>query len=183
MAGGLLDPNLSYGWTNQQAAGGSNLYGNAGLGYGTNPPTAPPASAFGSAPNTGQGGGLALAGTGPFIGWGPNGPGNANAQALDNAGYAGSYSPFVGQLSATTQPVAPTLVAATRIQNPSGLAAQVNLTGTTGAVFVGPAGVGGSGTTNLTQVGAAAGTYVVPPAGILYVTTIAGVTATWMTQN
>jgi hypothetical protein len=177
MAGGLIDPNLSYAWTSQQTAGSSNLYGQAGLGYGTNAPVAAPANAFGTAPNVGAGGGNALSGTGLYN------MGNANANALFNAGYADQYPLFLGQLSTTTQPPAPTLTAATRVQNPTGLAAIVTLTGTTGNVYVGPNGVGGSGTTNLTLVGSAAGTYNVPPGGILYVTTVAGVTATWITQN
>jgi hypothetical protein len=184
MAGGLIDPNLSYAWTNQQVGSSSNLYGQAGLGYGTNAPTAAATVAFGTAPNVGQGGGLALAGTGPYIGTGPYGvSGNANAQALTNAGYADGNGTFLGQLSGTTQPAAPTLVAATRVNNPSGLAALVTLVGTTGNVYVGPVGVAGSGTTNLTLVGAAAGTYTVPPGGVIYVTTVSGVTATWITQN
>src|ERR1700722_17061725 len=177
MAGGLIDPNLSYAWTSQQAAGSTNLYGQAGLGYGTNAPVAAVPNTFGTAPNTGQGGGLALAGTGLYN------QGNANANALFNAGYADQSPLFLGQLSSTTQPPAPTLTAATRCNNPTGLAVQVTLTGTTGAVYVGPNGVGGSGTTNLTQVGSAAGTYSVPPGGVIYVTTVSGVTATWITQN
>lgn len=181
MAGNLIDPNLSYGWTNQQTATAANVYGQAGLGYGTNAPVAPTA-VFGTP--AAQGGGLALAGTGPYIGEGLGGvAGNANAQALTNAGYADQYPLFLGQLSSTTQPPVPTLVAATRIANPTGLAVQVTLVGTTGNVYVGPAGVGGSGTTNLTLVGTAAGTYTVPAGGLIYVTTVSAVTATWITQN
>lgn len=192
MAGNLIDPNLSYAWTSQQVGSSTNLYGQAGLGYGTNSPVATiitsPVLANGPAA---QGGGLALAGTGPYIGTGPFGvSGNANAQALTNQGYADTYGTFLGQLPAsnsngTAMPVAPALVAATRLQNPTGLAAQVTLVGTTGAVYVGPANQPSTntGTTGLVQVGSAAGTYTVPAGGILYVTTVSSVTATWITTN
>jgi hypothetical protein len=191
MAGNLIDPNLSYGWTNQQPASSSNLYGGGTLGYGSVAPVVGSSAAFGTAPNVGAGGGLALAGTGPYIGVGPFGvAGNANAQSLPNPGYADSFGTYLGQLPASNSngsamPLAPTLVAATRTQNPSGLACQVTLTGNTGAVWVGPANQPSTntGTTGLTQVGSAAGTYVVPSGGIIYVTTVAGVTATWITTN
>jgi hypothetical protein len=181
MAGGLIDPNLSYAWTSQQAAGSTNLYGQAGLGYGTNAPVATPVPAFGAAPNNGQGGGLALSNDGLW-----QYPGNANAQALTNAGYADQYPLFLGQLTSTTQPPAPALTLATRISNPTGLGATVTIgagTGSVTGVYVGPNGVGGTGTTNLTQVGSAAGTYTVPPAGVIYVTGTTAPVWTWITQN
>lgn len=182
MAGGLLDPNLSYGWTNQQpGASSGNLYGQAGLGYGSVAGVAPTA-VFGTP--AAQGGGLALAGTGPYIGMGPYGVvGNANAQSLTNSGYADQYPLFLGQLTTTTQPPLPTWTNNTRVVNPTGLAAQVTITsGTASAVYVGPAGVGGTGTTNLTEVGTAAGTFTVPPAGVIYVTG-STVVWTWITTN
>lgn len=180
MAGNLIDPNLSYAWTNQQTASAANVYGSAGLGYGSVAGVAP--TAIFNTPAA-QGGGLALAGTGPYIGQGLGGvAGNANAQALTNSGYADQYPLFLGQLSTTTQPPTPTWTTNTRVANPTGLAAQVTVVGTVTFVYVGPNGVGGSGTTNLIQVGTTAGTYTVPAGGVIYVTG-SGVTWTWITTN
>ncbi len=178
MAGGLIDPNLSYAWTSQQAAGSTNLYGQAGLGYGTNTPNAPQPPAD----TTGQGGGNALSNTGLYN------QGNANANALVNPGYADAYP---GQmtpglvLSTTTTPVAPTLTLATRIQNPSGLTGSVSVgagTGSVTGIYIGQAGVGGTGTTNLTQVASGAAVVIVPPGGIIYVTGTTAPVWTWTLQ-
>lgn len=164
---GVSDPNLIQGWTVQLPSSNTNAYGDAPPGY-AQAGVAPAASV-----TTGQ------VGSGnEFSSDGISGNGNgAKAPALENPGYADGQNTMLGLITG------PTLVAATRLNSPSGLAASVTLTGTTGNVYVGQYGVGGSGTTNLTLVGAAAGTYTVPPAGVLYVTTVAGVTATWITQN
>lgn len=178
MAGNLIDPNLSYAWTAQQAAGSGNLYGQAGLGYGSVAPVAPAPQTFGTAPNAGAGGGNALSNTGLYN------RGNANAAALFNAGYSSENAPFLGLLTSTTQPPVPTPALGARIPNPSGLVAQVNIVGgTLTNVYIGQNGVAGSGTTNLTQVGTGAGTYTVPAAGVIYLAGSVAPTWTWITQN
>jgi hypothetical protein len=194
MAGGLIDPNLTYGWSVQDPAGTSNTYGYAGPGYAQAGNA--PAVAFGS--GAGQVEGQMNSGTaGSAIGYADTFP-DASAPILTNPGYADSpaaYSATTGVttglmepqvLSANSTPAAPTIALSTRINNPSGLAASVSVlagSGSVTGVYVGNYGTGGAGTTNLTQVGSAAGQYTVPPAGIIYVTGTTGATWTWITTN
>jgi hypothetical protein len=187
MAGNLLDPNLSYGWTNQQPASSSNLYGGGTLGYGSVSGVAPaivtPVLADGP---PAQGGGLALAGTGPYIGIGPYGAvGNANAQSLTNQGYAASFPTFLGQLSSTTQPALPAVPLTTvAVQNPSGLAAQVTLTGGTVTVVAVAAWAATAGAATFNTVATATGvTIVVPSAGFIKLTYSSAPTWVWITTN
>lgn len=181
MAGNLIDPNLSYAWTSQQAAGSSNLYGQAGLGYGSVSGVTGAQPAFGAAGNTGQNGGLALAGTGLYN------MGNANAASLDNTGYSSTFPPVLGQLTANTQPALPAIPASTvAVQNPTGLAALVTLVaGTVSVISVAPYNAAGAGSATFTQVGTTTpATVTVPPGGFIKMTySVVPTSWIWVTTN
>lgn len=171
------DYNLVFGWNVQNSepsAGAANGPGTTPAGYaqaGVAPQ--PPAVTVGQV-----GSGTVNSAIGPL--GGPAG----NSPILENPGYADGTGTFLGQLTTTTQPVAPIIAYATRVNNPSGLAASVTVTGgSVTGIYVGPLGVGGgTGTTNLTQITSGPGTVTVPPAGVIYVTGSGGAW-TWITQN
>ena len=172
---GQSDPNLVYGWNVQLPSSNTNTYGDAPPGY-AQAGVAPVASVTAGQVSSGN----IDSATGVAAG-GPAGL----SPILENPGYADGMNTLLGQLPAHgtgTPNDAPAITYAARVNNPSGLATLVTITGTVSNVYVGPAGVGGSGTTNLTQVGATAGTYTVPPAGVIYVVGSAGAW-TWMTTN
>jgi hypothetical protein len=187
----LLDYNLVYAWnvqntepSGEQASPGAGVTGPGYAQAGVTPVSTNTGSA--SAGQAGSGTAMSAIGSAYQSDLPAGATADGSAPVLYNPGYSGEGT-FLGQLSATTTPAAPALSYAARINNPSGLAAQVTFltAASVTGVYVGPNGVGGSGTTNLTEVsagGAAEFTVAVPPAGVIYVTG-SGASWVWMTQN
>lgn len=155
------DENLTPGWTSQgQSLGYGSQAGNTGTIYGP---------------------GQVSAGTPQPPGAGGMSAGESASQVLVNPGYADATGPGGRQLpqniggSTVNAPSVPaTTVVAT---NPTSLTATVTITG--GTLTVVKVGTSGQTYAQATQVGTAAGTYTVPPGGVIGITYSAAPTWTW----
>ena len=167
------DENLTQGWNVQGNFTGASTLGVPGAGF----------AQAGVAPTPSTLTGQANAGF-------PQPPGAMNigsensaaysASALANPGYADGQNTQMGAIAAPTIPA--TTVA---LQNPSGLAALVTVTGgTVTAIATAPWVPGGSGAATFTTIALATpATVTVPPAGWIKLTYSSAPTWTWVTTN